>query len=219
MLFGIKTEAGTQLTGYCDNVSNLMKEVGGGTCYDKIKSEIDANEAEKDARKWCESHRSDPKCKCVNVVEAGGTDFINFCKGKYDVYSGKPKARLLWFGFDNKADYLNISQIEVFTGEKDSDGNPVNILKDYDTSKVTVSSSYDTQGTYGPEKLFDGNYTSMYHSAGQANDYIQIDLGDLTTIEEIKIWNRQDCEQCFKRWDGAYVKLLNPFGEEIVRFK
>ena len=81
-LFGIKTSAGTENAGYCLNTAHLMKDVGGGTCYQKIKDEITATKAEAEARKWCETNRSSPKCKCINVVEAGGTNFINHCKGK-----------------------------------------------------------------------------------------------------------------------------------------
>tara|TARA_B100000035_G_scaffold243619_1_gene212109 strand:- start:15 stop:1751 length:1737 start_codon:yes stop_codon:yes gene_type:complete len=228
-LFGIKTSAGTETAGYCLNTANLMKDIGGGnTCYQKIKDEITATKAEAEARKWCESNRSNPKCKCVNVVEAGGTNFINHCKGKYNVVAGKPKARFVWFGFDNRKDYLNIAQIEVFTGEKDSKGNMINILRktladgsEVPNPAVTITaSSTHSSGQYGPDKLNDGNYVSIYHSeTGHQSDHILVDLGKLTTIDSIKVWNRQPCDNhgCEKRWRGALIKLKDPFGNEVAR--
>ena len=227
-LFGIKTSAGTENWGYCLDTANLMKDVGGGTCYQKIKSEIDDAKAEADARKWCESNRSNPKCKCINVVEAGGSNFIEHCKGKYNVVAGKPKARFVWFGFDNKQQYLNITQIEVFTGEKDSKGNMINMMmkkladgESY-TANPAVSftaSSNATNPQHPASNLNDGNYLSLWHSAHNPNEWVQVDLGKLTTIDSIKVWNRQPCDNhgCEKRWSGAFIKLKDPFGNEIAR--
>ena len=79
LLFGMKTDAGTQQSGYCDNVSNLMKDVGGGTCYDKIKSTINAEKAERDAREWCKSNRTNDRCRCVNVADMG-SNFVSQCE-------------------------------------------------------------------------------------------------------------------------------------------
>ena len=89
LLFGIKTDAGTQRTGYCTDTANLMKEVGGGTCYAKIKSAINDAEAENTAREWCKTNRTSEKCKCVNVQD-GGTNFINHCKSN-PTWSGCPE--------------------------------------------------------------------------------------------------------------------------------
>jgi len=220
-LFGIKTSAGTENWGYCLNTAHLMKDVGGGTCYDKIKDEISENNANLEARKWCESNRGDIRCKCLNVQE-GGTNFINHCKGKYNVVAGKPKARFVWFGFDNKQDYLNIGQIEVFSG-KDAEGVPINVLRktNEDGSVVpnpaisfTASSSSQT---YGTGHLNDGNYVSIYHSDHKPNEWFQVDLGELTTIDTIKVWNRNECGGCNSRWSGAFIKLKDPFGNEVAR--
>ena len=207
LLFGIKTEAGTQSLGYCSNTANLMKEVGGGTCYDKIKSALNDVDANTKAREWCKTNRGSDKCKCVNVQD-GGTNFINHCKNKFKIGSNK-NVRYVWYGFDNKTEYLNIGQIEVYSGGK-------NIVKDIDDSKVTVNSEYD--GTnYRKNQLFDGNYISMYHSAGKPNDWIKIDLGKEYTIDSIKIFNRHSCGGCNERWSGSYVKLLDSSGNEISR--
>ena len=81
LLFGISSSVGTQRTGYCTNTANLMKVVShkNETCYDKIKSAMNAGEAEREAREWCKTNRGSDKCKCVNVQD-GGTNFINHCK-------------------------------------------------------------------------------------------------------------------------------------------
>jgi len=225
-LFGIKTSSGTENAGYCLNTANLMKDVGGGTCYDKIKDEITATKAEAEARKWCESNRSNPKCKCINVVEAGGTNFINHCKGKYNVVAGKPKARFVWFGFDNRQDYLNITQIEVFSG-KDAEGVPINIMRKTNEDgestipnpAISFTASSEPDSNSPTRHLNDGNYVSLYHSAHNPNEWVQVDLGKLTTIDSIKVWNRQPCDShgCEKRWRGAFIKLKDPFGNEIAR--
>lgn len=210
LLFGIKTDAGTQRLGYCSNTANLMKEVGGGTCYAKIKSAMNASEAENTAREWCKSNRSSPKCKCVNVQD-GGTNFINHCKNKFKIGSNK-NVRYIWYGFDNKTEYLNIAQIEVYSGGK-------NIVKDIDDSKVTVR-SHGYKDTYQKEQMFNGNYDNFYHSAAKAKDWIKIDLGKEYTIDTIKIFNRKECGangECNARWAGSFVKLLNSSGNEISR--
>jgi hypothetical protein len=219
LLFGIKTDAGTQRLGYCSNTANLMKEVGGGTCYAKIKSAINDADANNRAREWCKTNRSSPKCKCVNVQD-GGTNFINHCKNKFKIGSNK-NVRYIWYGFDNKREYLNIGQIEVYSGGK-------NIVKNIDDSKVTVNSQYD--GTnYLKNQMFDGNYISMYHSGsgrvGRRHTYnwIKIDLGKDYTIDSVKIFNRHTCGSkeanniCDDRWSGSYVKLLDSSGNLISK--
>ena len=113
--------------------------------------------------------------------------------------------RYVWFGFDNKTEYLNIGQIEVY-----SDG--VNIVKNIDDSKVTVSSEHGDATNYRKNQLFDGNYASMYHSAGKPNDWIKIDLGKEYTIDEVKVFNRYSCGDnghCNNRWESAVLKLLD----------
>jgi hypothetical protein len=115
---------------------------------------------------------------------------------------GVKGVRYVWFGFDNKTEYLNIGQIEVY-----SDG--VNIVKNIDDSKVTVNSEYGDGTNYRKNQLFDGNNSSMYHSAGKPNDWIKIDLGKEYMIDEVKVFNRTSCSQCKKRWVSAVLKLLD----------
>ena len=99
LLFGIKTDAGTQSLGYCSKTENLMKEVGGGTCYDKIKSVINAGEAEREAREWCKTNRGSDNCKCVNVQD-GGTNFINHCKAN-PTWAGCPEINSAFKAFED----------------------------------------------------------------------------------------------------------------------
>jgi len=115
---------------------------------------------------------------------------------------GLKGVRYVWFGFDNKTEYLNIGQIEVYSGGE-------NIVKNIDDSKVTVNSEYGDGTRYTKKELFDGNYRSMYHSAGKPNDWIKIDLGKEYAIEEVKVFNRNQCGGCDNRWEGAVLKLLD----------
>ena len=115
----------------------------------------------------------------------------NKCKGEEidkeikeleDGRKGIEGVRYVWFGFDNKNEYLNIAQIEVY-----SDG--VNIVKDIDGSKVTVGSKYN-ETQYGPENLFDGNYDTIYHSG--------LEAGWKTTSNKRYEWQKMS---------GKYVSL------------
>ena len=130
-------------TMYCTNEDDSL----GPTLYDELAS------------KYCDANPNDPFCGCYNVV-------TNKCKGEdIDKEIKKLEAgrkaiegvRYVWYGFNNKNEYLNIAQIEVYSGG-------VNIVKDIDGSKVTVGSRYDNGTGYAPDNLFDGNYDTFYHS-------------------------------------------------------
>ena len=66
-------------TGYCENVNNLPHVVhkDGRTCLEMIRDGVSASAAEIKGRKFCESNRTDPKCRCINVADPG---FLNTCK-------------------------------------------------------------------------------------------------------------------------------------------
>ena len=123
----------------------------GPTLYDELAS------------KYCDANKNDPFCGCYNVVtnKCKGEDIDKEIKRLEDGRKAIEGVRYVWFGFDNKTEYLNIAQIEVY-----SDG--VNIVKDIDGSKVTVGSRYDNGTGYAPDNLFDGNYESVYHSGLEA---------------------------------------------------
>ena len=140
---------------YCKNGDKIKtdtmlctKEIDslGPTLYDEL------------AGKYCDANPEDPFCGCYNVVKnkCRGEEIDKEIKELEDGRKPIEGVRYVWFGFDNKNEYLNIAQIEVY-----SDG--VNIVKDIDGSKVTVGSKYN-ETQYGPENLFDGNYDTMYHS-------------------------------------------------------
>ena len=101
LLFGFSSSVGTQSQGYCSNTANLMKVVSrkNETCYDKIKSAMNAGEAEREAREWCKTNRTSPKCKCVNVQD-GGTNFINHCKTN-PTWAGCPEINSAFKAFED----------------------------------------------------------------------------------------------------------------------
>ena len=145
---------------FCEIGDNIVKETSyctketdslGQTLYDEL------------AAKYCDANPNDPFCGCYNVVtnKCKGEDIDKEIKRLEDGRKPIEGVRYVWFGFDNKTEYLNIAQIEVY-----SDG--VNIVKDIDGSKVTVGSRYDNGTGYAPDNLFDGNYESMYHSGLEA---------------------------------------------------
>jgi len=65
--------------GFCENVANLPKVVhkDGRTCFDMIKDGVSASAAEIKGRKFCETNRTDPKCRCINVADPG---FLDRCR-------------------------------------------------------------------------------------------------------------------------------------------
>jgi hypothetical protein len=124
---------------------------------------------------------------------------------------GVKGVRYVWFGFDNdKETWLNIAEIEIYSGGE-------NIVKNWDQEPeklegVTVSSISDWQGgVLDQSKLFDGEKTgnSMFHSEFGKGNYFKIDLGKEYTIEEVKVFNRGQCNACNDRWEGAVLKLLD----------
>ena len=130
--------------------------------------------------------------------------------------------KAIWFGFENnKNTYLNISEIEVYSGG-------VNIVKDYDGSQVYEKTSYSNTD-HGPKNLFDGvlDGSTMYHSALGIGNYIKIDLDKEYEVEKVRVVNREHCGNantdddetdndedgwCNNRWEGAVLKLVGSDG-------
>lgn len=78
LLFGTRIGGyNTEGQGYCEDVNNLHKDVGGGTCYDKLAAKVSDATLKQKAIDYCESHRTDAKCKCINVA---GSGFAERCK-------------------------------------------------------------------------------------------------------------------------------------------
>ena len=168
------------------------------------------------ASEYCDANPNDPFCGCYNVVtnKCKGEDIDKEIKRLEDARKPIEGVSSIWYGFDNKTEYLNIGQIEVYSGGK-------NIVKDIPGVYVTVNSEHGDGTQYKKNQMFDGNYTSMYHSAGKPNDWIKIELGKEYTIDEIKVFNRKSCGSkeanniCNDRWAGSFVKLLDSSGNLI----
>ena len=79
LIYGTNIGNKYRSTGYCENVNNLPQVVhkDGRTCFDMIKDGVSASAAEIKGRKFCESNRTDPKCRCINVADPG---FLNRCR-------------------------------------------------------------------------------------------------------------------------------------------
>jgi len=181
------------------------------------KEEIGTSLYDELASKYCDANPNDPFCGCYNVVtnKCKGEDIDKEIKKLEAGREGIKGVSEVWYGFDNKTEYLNIAQIEVWSRGK-------NIVKDILDLQVTVGSQYN--GTqYLKKELFNGDYENIYHSAGKPNDYIKIYLGKEYTIDEVKVFNRKSCGSkesnniCNDRWAGSYVKLFNSSGNEITR--
>ena len=76
----------------------------GPTLYDEL------------AAKYCDANPDDPFCGCYNVVtnKCKGEEIDKEIKKLEDTRKPIEGVRYVWFGFDNRQDYLNITQIEVF---------------------------------------------------------------------------------------------------------
>ena len=173
------TETKTQQRSWCSSGDKIATDKTFCT-----KEELGAALYEELAGKYCDANPDDPFCGCYNVVKnkCKGEEIDKEIKELEDGRKGIEGVRYVWFGFDNKNEYLNIAQIEVY-----SDG--VNIVKDIDGSKVTVGSKYN-ETQYGPENLFDGNYDTIYHSG--------LEAGWKTTSNKRYEWQKMS---------GKYVSL------------
>ena len=79
LIFGVKNLGRYHDGGYCSNVNRLRHKVhhDGRTCYQMIQGKLGATRAKVKAIQYCQKHRTDPKCKCINVADSG---FIARCK-------------------------------------------------------------------------------------------------------------------------------------------
>ena len=222
-----KVTSGSGDDSTCRGFSNAKKQMKDWCIQgDKIKTDTMLCTKESDslgptlydelAAKYCDSNPGDPFCGCYNVVtnKCKGEDIDKEIKRLEDARKPIEGVSSIWYGFDNKTEYLNIGQIEVYSGGK-------NIVKDIPGVYVTVNSEYGDGTRYKKNQLFDGNYDTFYHSAGKPNDWIKIELGKDYTIDEIKVFNRKSCGSkeanniCNDRWAGSFVKLLDSSGNLI----
>ena len=78
LIFGVRV-GGYYDNGYCSNVNRLRHKVhhDGRTCYKMLQGKLGEAAAKVKAIQYCQRHRTDPKCKCINVADSG---FIARCK-------------------------------------------------------------------------------------------------------------------------------------------
>lgn len=96
---------------------------------------------------------------------------------------------------------LSLAEVQVY-----SEGN--NIAK---SGKATQSSTaFDGPAELAIDGKTSGNYTdkSTTHTASSASPWWELDLGKLTLIERIEVWNRTD-NQLQQRLAGAKVSILS----------
>ena len=80
LLFGIRVGGyNTEGQGFCENANNLQKVVdkNGDTCYKKIVKKLGDAVAKGEGIKYCQTNKTDPKCKCINV---SGSGFVEQCR-------------------------------------------------------------------------------------------------------------------------------------------
>ncbi len=83
---------------------------------------------------------------------------------------------------------------------------------------ATASSVWDTAAGSTPDKAVDGiapaSYPNIWHSgSGDRTPWLQVDLGAIFLVNEIVLWNRQDC--CQNRLRDITVQIQGP-GHEVL---
>ena len=109
LLFGVRVGGyNTEGQGFCENTANLQKEVGGGTCYDKLAERVSETTLRQRGIEYCNiaANKTDPKCKCINV---SGSGFAERCKSNPS-----------WSGCDEintaAAGYESVGVLQTLTG-------------------------------------------------------------------------------------------------------
>lgn len=98
---------------------------------------------------------------------------------------------------DNRQEYINISEIEVY----DKDGSKI-------TSGMTATLDppySDTNVSWGADKAIDGNRGTIAHTNNSGAAYIKLDLGSNKLVSKVIIRNRMDC--CMDRIVGCSLIL------------
>lgn len=97
----------------------------------------------------------------------------------------------------DRTEFLSLAEVQVF-------GLASTLLSQ---GKATAQSSIGWNA--GPERAVDGrtggvfNDGSVTHTGFQAQPWWQVDLGQLSTLDRVLLWNRTDC--CNERLQGVYV--------------
>ena len=100
----------------------------------------------------------------------------------------------------NRVECLNLAQIFVYSTK---DG--PNIVRP--STIVNVSSEFWRRDEYPAKNLVDGIGNSFVHTSCHAIPWIEVDLGNTTTLDRIVVWNRKDNGQA--RILGARLTILS----------
>jgi len=77
--------------------------------------------------------------------------------------------------------------------------------------RTTASSSFGGMEDF---RAVDGDISTTFHSAQQLNSWWTLDFETFVTIDQIKLYNRQDC--CQDRLKGATLEIIDGYGNAVV---
>jgi RHS repeat-associated protein len=84
-------------------------------------------------------------------------------------------------------------------------------------SGKTVSQSSQLNSSFPASNAIDANTSTFTHTNGNANEWWQIDLGNVHQLNTIKVWNRLDC--CQERFSNFYILISNvPFSNYDLQY-
>lgn len=115
--------------------------------------------------------------------------------------TGTIVARYIRFQYattNSSARYINIAGVKVYTSL--AGGNIIN-------SSMTTSALDTHSASFPPSNFVDNNDNTMYHSGGNPNPWVMVDLGSEQFIYKVELTNRGDC--CRSRIGGLTLQLRN----------
>jgi hypothetical protein len=166
----------------------------------------------------CRGSYMDAQGGCQLLSSADRMDFVAK-PGARGSLSLKKDSECLLSGFklriDLSNDFLHLSEIEVY----DTKGTNVALGARVVTSEEEPGRQRERRGYAGePATMTNGRRSlqeqpSMWHSAENYNNYIEVFLGRDVTIQAVVLFNRQDC--CQNRLVGALVSLWTRDGLKV----
>jgi hypothetical protein len=119
----------------------------------------------------------------------------------------KPQGRYVRVELPGDGKYLHVAEVQVYRGD-------TNVA----LGKAAKQSTTDWGGS--ASRAVDGNTSGNYwsnsvtHTAFQSNPWWEVDLGSMTDVDRIVVWNRTD-GGLSHRLDGARIVLLNASRAEV----
>ena len=93
---------------------------------------------------------------------------------------------------------INLAELEIYSDHR-------NIMAD---AKLSQSSNFE--GRFPVNNLVDDNKNSFAHTKYETNPWVRVDFAHPVSIDEVRIWNRNDFGGRFAdRFDGAVVAFFN----------